>query len=379
MKRLFRGWSWEHWYNLAREDIDAAYASVARAARIALYCGLALWVLSGFHAVRQDEVGVKTICGRMTRGVEQPGLRYRPPWPVGAVRRVKVQRQQSVTVGIPQGGITDAERGGKVQQKALDTTVAKEFEKDTETKGSDLENLIKKGQQKQMQEGARVNLGSGLSLLTADHNVIMVQAVVQYIIKDPELFIYASEGAELMLTRAAEGALLQQAAAAGVDDLLTTARTDVQTHVREAMNEQLKSFDLGVQVVGIELQRVIPPEAVAASFRAVNTAREEMNTIENEAQQYAGTVVPEAQGQADKVVAEAQGFQSNRVAEANGDASRFYGVLKEYQQTGSLTGERLRLETLERVLAKAKKVQVGSNNNSPLDVTIIPPTPGADQ
>ncbi len=379
MKRLFQGWSWEHWYNLAREDIDAAYASVARAARVGVYCGLALWVLSGFHAVRQDEVGVKTVCGHVVRGVEQPGLRYRLPWPVGSVQRVKVQRQQRVTIGIPKEGISSDERQGKVAQKALDSTVAKEFEADTETKGSKLEDLIKAGQKKQLQEGARVQMGSGLPLLTADHNVTLVQAVVQYIIREPKQFIYTSEGAELMLVRAASSALLEEAAKAGVDDLLTTARTDVQTRVREAINDQLKPFNLGVQVAGVELQRVTPPEAVAASFRAVNTAREEMNTIVNEANQYAGTVVPEAQGQADKLTSEAEAFLSTRVAEARGDAARFEGVFREYQATGRLTGERLRFETVERVLARAKRVQVGGTSDSPLDVTIIPPAPGADQ
>ncbi|NUP99584.1 MAG: FtsH protease activity modulator HflK [Armatimonadetes bacterium] len=379
MKQLFRGWSWEHWYNLAREDIDAAFASVRRAALIAMWAGIGLWVLSGFHAIRQDEVGVETICGRVLRSVEQPGLRYRLPWPMGSVRRVAMQRQQRVTVGIPKGGLTAAARRGETTQAALDTTVADQFDPDADTAGSKLDDMIKEGQQKNLKEGARVLLGDGLPLVTSDHNVIQVQAVVQYIIKDPKLYIYGSEGAELMLSRAATAALLDQAATTSVDDLLTTARTEVQSNVRQAMNGSLRPYGLGVEVAGIELQKVFPPEAVAASFRSVNTAREEMNTIVNEAVQYQQTVVPQAQGEADKMVAEAQAYRSTREAEARGEASRFNGVLREFASTGPLTGERIRLETMERTLQKANKVQVGGSARSPLNITITPPPPGSGQ
>lgn len=382
MKRLFRGWSWEHWYNLAREDIEEAFNSIRRAVRIAVYCGIGLWVMSGFHAIRQDEVGVTTVCGRVSQGVEQPGLRYRLPWPMGAVRRVPIQRQQMVTVGIPKGGLTAAQRLGKYQEKALDTTVAGEFEKDVDTSDSALDELIKQGQMKNLEERRRLLLGDGLSLLTADHNVIQVQVVIQYLIKEPKSYLYASEGVPLVLTRAATNSLIDEAAATGVDDLLTTARGEVQSRVREHVNRQLKSLSpetgLGVQVTGVDLQRVGPPQAVAASFRAVNTAREERNTIVNQAEQYRQTVIPEAQGRADQLVSEAEAYHSNRLAEARGDASRFSGVLREYSASGELTAERLRYETAERVLAKAKKVQVGTSPGSPLDVVIVPPAPTGD-
>ncbi|MCC7494979.1 MAG: FtsH protease activity modulator HflK [Fimbriimonadaceae bacterium] len=372
MKRLFRGWSWEHWYNLAREDIEAAYDSVRRAVRVVVYAGVAVWVLSGFHAIRPDEVGIETVCGAVLRSVEQPGLRYRLPWPVGAVQRVPMQRQQRVTVGLADGGLTADQRLGKAATKALDTTVADRFDQDVDTKGSKLDEVIKEGQKKQLSEGARIQLGDGLSLLTADHNVIQVQAVVQYTIRDPRQWLYATEGADLVIRRAATSALLQEATATGVDQLLTTARVQTQERVKREVNAALRPFALGVDVAGVELQRVAPPTAVEPSFRSVNSAREEKNTAVNEADQYRGTIVPEASGTASRMVSEAEAFRSTRLAEASGEASRFNGVLREYRASGPLTGERLRLETVERALAKASRVQVGSG----LDVVMTTPPPG---
>jgi len=376
MKRLFRGWSWEYWYNLAREDIEEAFDAVRRAARMALYAGLALWVLSGLHIIKQDEVGVSYVCGRMSSGVEKPGLRYRLPWPAGAVVKVPVERQQRVTVGIPEGGLTAAMRRGDVKVGVLDETVASQFDENVDTKGSELDSAIREGAKSQIGQDMALGLGNGLAVLTADHNVLLIQAVVQYYIGDPKQFLIQTEDAELILKRATVAALIESSAGLTVDEVLTDKRPQMQSEVRDRVNRATKALGMGVEVAGVELQRLAAPDPVAAAFRNVNTAREEMETIKNEAQQYEKTVVPQAEGEAAKIVADAESYKTNRIAETTGEASRFAGVLREQQQSGSLTGERLRLETLERVLGKANKVQVGGSNASGLDVNVIPPAPG---
>lgn len=376
MKRLFRGWSWEYWYNLAREDIEEAFDAVRRAARMALYAGVALWVLSGLHIVKQDEQGITYVCGRMSSGVEKPGLRYRLPWPMGAVIKVPVERQQRVEVGVPAGGLTAATRRGDLKVGALDRTVADQFEQDVDTKGSALDDAIRTGAQSQIGQDMALGLGQGLAVLTADHNVLLIQAVVQYYVRDPKAFLTRTEGAELILKRATVAALIESAAGMSVDEVLTERRLELQSAVRERVNSMTKPLGLGLEVAGVELLRLAAPDPVAQAFRAVNTAREEMETIRNEATQYAKTVVPQADGEAAKILAEAESYKSARLAETRGEASRFAGVLKEQQRNGSLTGERLRLETIEKVLAKAKKVQVGGSPSSGLDVNVIPPAPG---
>lgn len=379
MKRLFSGWSWEHWYNLAREDIEEAFASVRRVARIALYAGLALWVLSGFHIVRQNEVGLTTYFGRLSRGFEKPGLRYRFPWPIGSVRKVPVETQQLVTVGVGAAGITAEERLGLFKRRAIDTTVAREFDKRDETQQSKLEEVMQEGQRKETGEKPKEQLGTGLALLTADHNVIMVQAYVQYLITNPMQFIYASEGAPLLIERAATQCLLEEAARTGVDSLLTTGRAEVQEHVKSAMQEYLRGLGVGVEIAGVQLQRLVPPEAVAAAFRNVSAAREERTTNINEAEQYKGQTIPQAQGEAAKLIAEAEGYRADRIAGAKGEASRFAGVLREFRDNPEVTGERLRIETIEAAISRAKKVQVGGSPADPLGVNLWVPTPDSGQ
>jgi membrane protease subunit HflK len=379
MKRLFQGWSWEHWYNLAREDIDEAFNSVRRAARVGLYVGLALWVLSGFHAVRQNEVGLTTYFGKLSRGQENPGLRYRLPWPMGSVRRVPVQTQQRVTIGFSGAGISADERLGIYDENVLATSVASQIDKTSSDEDSELDKLMAAGHEKQMGERRELQMGTGLAVLTSDHNVILLQAVVQFIIRDPKRFVYGSEDVPLMLKRMATKALVLEAAKTQVDDLLTTARSEVQSRVREAVQDEANAIDLGVQVAGVELQRVVPPQAVAAAFRDVNDAREDMNTRQNEAEQYRNTIVPQAKGDADKMVREAEAYREQRIAEARGESSKFQGVLREFINHGSLTAERLRLEALERIMPKVNKVQVGSSPAEAPGIELWVPDPGDQQ
>ncbi len=267
-------------------------------------------------------------------------------------------------------------RRGDVQVGALDKTVADQFDENVDTKGSKLDTAIREGAESQIGQDMAVGLGNGLAVLTADHNVLLIQAVVQYYVRDPKAFLTRTEAAQLILKRATVAALIEASAGLTVDQVLTDQRLQMQSTVRERVNRQTKPLGLGIEVAGVELQRLAAPDPVAAAFRAVNTAREEMETIVNEARQYEKTVVPQAEGEAAKIVSDAESFKTNRIAETNGEAKRFAGVLREQQQSGSLTGERLRLETIERVLGQANKVQIGGSPNSGLDVNVIPPAPG---
>ncbi|MBI2299324.1 MAG: protease modulator HflK [Armatimonadetes bacterium] len=357
MKRLFRGWSWEHWYNLAREDIEAAFDSVRRAAVYAAVVAVGLWLFSGVHVIRQNEVGLPILCGRLLSRTEGPGLHIRFPWPIEAVRRVPMQTQQRVTVGLAKGGLTANERMGLFEKRAIDTNVGRQFDKTDETQKSVLEETIKAGQEGTTGEKAKDPLGTGLPLLTADHNLVMVTAVVQYIINKPDEFVYGSEDTPLLILRTATNALLQEAARTGVDDLLTVARTAVQGEVKSASQAGLTARRVGVEIVGVELQRLNAPETVKAAFDGVQSALQERTTRVTEAQQYLGQTIPLAESDAGKIVKD---------------------VLSQFRQNPGVTGERLRLETLEKCFAAANKVQVGGTAQNPVDVNLWQPQPGTE-
>jgi membrane protease subunit HflK len=92
----------------------------------------------------------------------------------------------------------------------------------------------------------------------------------------------------------------------------------------------------------------------------VASAKEEREEKINKAQGYWNSVVPEARGNAHKLISDAEGYREESINQANGEADKFSSMLNEYRRAKDVTAYRLYLETIEEILAKAKKFVVDS-------------------
>jgi membrane protease subunit HflK len=112
--------------------------------------------------------------------------------------------------------------------------------------------------------------------------------------------------------------------------------------------------------VHVNLQEVNPPKEVAQAFRDVSSAKEEREERINKAQGYWNAVIPEARGKAHTLTSNAEGYSAEIINQAGGDAEKFSAMLSEYRRAKTVTEYRLYLETIEIILAKAKKFVVDS-------------------
>jgi len=60
------------------------------------------------------------------------------------------------------------------------------------------------------------------------------------------------------------------------------------------------------------------------------------------------------------MISDAEGFRAESINKARGEADKFSSMLTEYRQARNVTESRLYLETIERVLTKAKKFIIDS-------------------
>ena len=118
----------------------------------------------------------------------------------------------------------------------------------------------------------------------------------------------------------------------------------------------LDTYQSGVRIEEVRLQKVDPPTQVIDAFRDVQAARADRERLQNEAQAYASRVLPEARGEAERILAGAKGYKEQTVAEATGQTSRFLKVLEEYKKAPDVTRRRMYLETMERVLGGTDKI-----------------------
>jgi membrane protease subunit HflK len=115
-------------------------------------------------------------------------------------------------------------------------------------------------------------------------------------------------------------------------------------------------YEMGMTIETVQLQNVLPPEKVRASFNDVNQAEQERARTENEAWQEYNKTIPLAEGESLKVKQQAEGYAIDRVNRATGETARFLALLAEYKKSPEVTRRRLWLETVARSAARCKIV-----------------------
>lgn len=196
------------------------------------------------------------------------------------------------------------------------------------------------------------------SMQTSDNNIVHVAFVVQYRIKDAFKSRYRVASPREILRDAAQSAVRGVVGRHSIDGVLREERGMVQSESEKELQESLDRYESGLEVVGIELQDVSPPQAVRAAFDDVLAATQDRNRAVNEAEGYANEVLPKARARAIEAIESARGYRDARIAESTGEAARFRAIADEYQKAPEVVRTRLFLETMEEVLPQVHTVIV---------------------
>ena len=226
------------------------------------------------------------------------------------------------------------------------------------------------------------------AMLTEDENIVEIKFSVQYRVSDVRAWRFESDDPAKAVVQAAETAVREVVGKMKMDSALADERDQIAPRVRALMQSILDRYNIGVEVVGINLQQsgVQPPKQVQGAFDDVLKAGQERERAKNQAQAYANDVVPRAVGKASRLMEEAAAYKARIVAHAQGDTQRFSSVLAEYQKAPQVTRDRMYLEAMQQIYSGVTKVLVDSRQGSnllylPLDKIMQSvaqsPTPGA--
>jgi membrane protease subunit HflK len=289
----------------------------------ALIVGLiiaAVWLMSGIYVVDPDEQGVVTRFGAFV-GRTTPGINYHLPWPIESVSTPPVTREQAVYIGYRLGN----------------------------------------------SQGAR-DIPEESLMLTGDENIIDTNFTVFWVIKDAASFLFNVENPDNQLDgtvkAVAESAMREVVGKNQIEPILTANREPIQDEVRDLMQRILDSYNAGVTVTRVQMQKADPPAQVIESYRDVQAARTDQDRMRNEAEAYANKVVPEARGQAARIIQQAEGYKQQVTAEAQGEAARFVSIYDQYKKAPDVTRRRIYLDTMRDVLGDMNKVIVDNKGGS---------------
>src|SRR5215213_5977187 len=305
-----------------------------RGIMLILLAAIVVWGFSGFFRVEPDELGVVLRFGKYTRDAK-PGLNYHLPYPVESVLTPKVTRVNRIDIGLRL--IEDPRRSAP-----------------------------------QMRDVPEESL-----MLTGDENIVDVDVSVFWLVKTGGAgdYLFNIQNPEGTVKAVAESAMREVIGRSEIQPILTGARQTIETGVHDLMQKVLDTYQAGVQVTQVQMQKVDPPAQVIDSFRDVQAARADAERAQNEAQTYANRVVPEARGRAAQIQQSAEGYREQTVAEARGQAARFSQVYEQYKKAPQVTRQRIYLETMERVFGGTDKIILDQGGQQGSGQSVVPILP----
>jgi membrane protease subunit HflK len=297
---------------------------------------LVAWALSSVSFVGPGRTGVVMRWGRALDEAMTPGVHLKAPWPMDRVVRVEVPKVRRLEVGFRTREVA----------RSINAVAAEFYATLWESRHA---------------AGTYEKLPEEALRLTGDENVVDINVVFFYRVRDPKAYLFNVAGMENLIRFMAESVMTNIAGRLALDDVVTVQRDAFEEMILTVTQGLLDAVDTGVEITGVRLQDVHPPLEVVPAFRDVASAREDKSRIMNEALGYMDETIPRARGDAERLVLEAEGYRSDRIDRARGDSERFKEMARYYRDSKRVTETRLYLETMESLLAGIEKYIVSSD------------------
>lgn len=287
----------------------------------ALTLGTLAWLATGIYFVQPDEIALVRRCGRLIEQPREPGPHLGFPWGIDQVQRIKPREVKRVSIGaITVGG----ESSGSVS----------------------------------------------LQYLTGDRNLVNVTATVHYTITSPPDYIRQQSMVDTLVATASEASLAQVLSVQPIDGVLTGGKSEAAASVREALQQALDSYQLGVSVRSVDLVGMQPPPEVADAFADVIAAQREREQSIHQARGYANQTLSQGRADAQRLEDEARAERERKVRDASGQAERFGQLFDEYQRAPALTARRIYLESMSEILARLRSKLI-VDSGQPIDISVF--------
>ena len=148
---------------------------------------------------------------------------------------------------------------------------------------------------------------------------------------------------------------------------MSTGRLEAANKLKENIQYQANSLELGVEVLFVGLQDIHPPigdktTPVAASFEEVIGAEQEMRANVLKAEGEAADMVPRSRGEAAKLLSESQGASFERILTSGAKAEQFRDLIKAYESGPDVFKQRKYYGSLANALTNIRKYVIIPEN-----------------
>ena len=333
------------------------------------------WCCSGIVLLSEDEQAVVTRLGRFETTLEA-GWHWRWPNGLERIRRERIAEVRAIQIGFRSAA--------------------------TPLKSDGLYRAPVEWMSEHADNGYEPVAPESFTL-TGEEVPIEMTGEVQFRIGDLKRFAFAASRPDETLRAVTENVLREVAATESLDSVLTNRRREIEAASLRRIRELITSYDIGVEVLDLNLLDIHPPQQVVPAYRQVADAIEQREQFINEAEgYYARKVLTAAGEQAIRVLTDSAGSakrlpdasttggvtgwqlddalwlkltagfdtedrvlsgdaaaklltarreKTRKVEAATGSAARFNSVVKVFAEQPTLTSLHMYWTTMEKVLA----------------------------
>lgn len=192
-------------------------------------------------------------------------------------------------------------------------------------------------------------------MITGDYNIVNVEFFVEYKVSDPTKYLFSSYEPELILRNLVQSQVRNVVGSTEVDAVLTDGKEGIQMRVKELIIEILAEYDIGLMLTDVKIQDSEPPtDEVTQAFKSVETAKQNAETVINEAKAYENAKIPSAKAEADSLIQNAEYLKQKRINEAIEQVAMFEAMYSEYAQNPAITRSRMYFEAVKEILPGVK-------------------------
>ncbi len=281
---------------------------------IILFAAIILWFMTGFYKVDEGEQSVVLRFGAYVR-TATPGLNYHFPFPFETVIVEDVNISRTIEIGYRSN--TYSENPKNIQHES--------------------------------------------TMLTGDENIIDLNCIVMWHIKDLEEYIFNIAQPEEAVKAASESAIREVIGETPILSILSSQKQEIANKIEALVQKTLDQYKTGIEIEMVQLLKAEPPVEVIDAYRDVQTSKADKEREINQAIAYSNDIIPKARGEAAKILEAAEGYKQETISKASGDTQRFLAVYTQYLNQKIITKNRMYLDAIEVILKDSKKYIIGSD------------------
>lgn len=203
------------------------------------------------------------------------------------------------------------------------------------------------------------------TMITGDENLVAIQAIAVYNIKDTKNFLFNLEAVEKTIQQVGESVLRDTVSSSQLTNVISNQKVEIEATIKQNLQQILDLYESGVNVMQIQLLKASSPtQETENAYREVQAAKALKEKLINIGLEYKNRQINIAQGEKEKIILEAQKFYQSKKAETEKFIQEFNAYRAAYKKLDNPDAQKAFLNIMRKNAAS----KILQNKN----ITIVP-------